>query len=653
MSIFVTYFSNSQLFLLIVGCLIHLFCIYSYSYKNNIKIALFLLLLGGIILRIMMIYSDDFLHPWDEQFHALIAKNITEKSLIPTLYHSTPLTFDPNSWTENHVWLHKQPLFLWQMALSLKLFGITTYAVRIPSLIMSIILILVIFRMGKLVVNENVGFLACFIYATNNYFLDFISGQYNTDHNDIAFLFYVTLSVWSFLEYQYSSKKKYIYLIGVFVGAAVLNKWLVGLLAYSGWGISLFYISEFKNKLIELKNIVISFLICVLIVLPWQIYAFLSFPELYLHELNYSTLHISEVIEEHSGSVWFHFEQTLNQYGYLAAYLLPIALWLLFFEIKNIRVRVALIVYVIIVFTFFTIAKTKMPAFCIVVSSILFLALGNFVHRSYTLVTKKISSKYSSSIMFLGLILIFFFNINIEKIQSHHTSQGSDKIAWYRNLVSTSATLAKSINNKFQNQKTIVFNCSIEEYIQIMFYSNCLAYKRIPTNEEINLLKNQGYKIVYLRTFSDVPDFINNDSNIIFINNIGKKEIDNFSATLIWDNKYLCSDGFINNELFFNRKVAGKWEKFKVFTFEDNLAVISCYNNLFLSCRIDGKKDIISNKTGIGTWEIFKIIMLDDDFVAFKASNGKYWSVNPKTLQVFATADEIGENERFKIQKIN
>jgi hypothetical protein len=57
---------------------------------------------------------------------------------------------------------------------------------------------------------------------------ELIAGRQALDHNDFSFLTYISLSVWSFIEYQHSGKKIWIFLIGLFSGMAILCKWLVG-----------------------------------------------------------------------------------------------------------------------------------------------------------------------------------------------------------------------------------------------------------------------------------------------------------------------------------------------------------------------------------------------------------------------------------------
>ena len=73
------------------------------------------------------------LHLWDEQFHALVAKNLMADPLTPTLYRRPAIDYDFADWTKNHIWLHKPPLALWAMAASMRAFGVDAVAMRLPS----------------------------------------------------------------------------------------------------------------------------------------------------------------------------------------------------------------------------------------------------------------------------------------------------------------------------------------------------------------------------------------------------------------------------------------------------------------------------------------------------------------------------------------
>ena len=64
---------------------------------------------------------DEFLHAWDERYHALVALHLTRHPEQPTLYEHA---FIPSTqWGLTHLWVHKPPLATYLIALSLALFG--------------------------------------------------------------------------------------------------------------------------------------------------------------------------------------------------------------------------------------------------------------------------------------------------------------------------------------------------------------------------------------------------------------------------------------------------------------------------------------------------------------------------------------------------
>lgn len=154
---------------------------------------------------------------------------------MPTLYDDPIVNMPYDRWDKFHIWLHKQPLFLWQIALSFKLFGISEFSLRLPSVIFGCILVFASYRVGKILVNERTGFLMSILIISSLYNIELIAGQRMLDHNDVSFMVYVSLSIWSLVEYYISKNKIWIYAIGLFSGCAILCKWLVGLLVYFGW----------------------------------------------------------------------------------------------------------------------------------------------------------------------------------------------------------------------------------------------------------------------------------------------------------------------------------------------------------------------------------------------------------------------------------
>ena len=99
------------------------------------------IMLAGLALRLVALDRDG-LEPFDEAYHAVVARNLAEDPLRPLLYRDPALPYDPHSWTGGHVWLHKPPLSLWLMAGAIRGFGPTPRVVRIPSLVIGTVVVL-------------------------------------------------------------------------------------------------------------------------------------------------------------------------------------------------------------------------------------------------------------------------------------------------------------------------------------------------------------------------------------------------------------------------------------------------------------------------------------------------------------------------------
>ena len=105
------------------------------------------------------------------------------------LYVNPVLDYDYKLWCCNHIWLNKQPLFLWQMALSMKVFGINEFGLRFPSALLGAIQVLLVYRIGSIALSRRVGYIAAFLFALNHFNLELTSGSFGRDHNDLVFAF--------------------------------------------------------------------------------------------------------------------------------------------------------------------------------------------------------------------------------------------------------------------------------------------------------------------------------------------------------------------------------------------------------------------------------------------------------------------------------
>ena len=147
----------------VIFCLIGYSLSWQYVLKEKFFAGILILLLCGLLQRIY-VSTDFFLHLWDERFHALVSKNLIHHLLKPTLYENPVLPSPANSWTAGHIWLHKQPLPLWIMAISMKLFGVNEIALRTPSVVASTAGIGITYLTGKYFFNRKVAFVAAFLF---------------------------------------------------------------------------------------------------------------------------------------------------------------------------------------------------------------------------------------------------------------------------------------------------------------------------------------------------------------------------------------------------------------------------------------------------------------------------------------------------------
>lgn len=514
------YFTDKQFIPLVISVIILIISIVIF-HCNKKNEALFFLFLGSVGLGFFIANLDNFLILWDEQYHALVAKNLLKNPLKPTLYLNPLLDYDYKNWTANHIWLHKQPLFLWQIAISLKIFGINELAVRMPSILLHAIIALFIFRIGKISYNAAVGFYGALFFSVAYYPLELIAGKYSTDHNDIAFLFYFTGSFWAWFEYQNSKKKYWLIIIGIFSGCAVLVKWLAGLLIYLAWTISA-GVTNYKNWL-RLKSflpILFAFGISLLIFIPWQLYIFNQYPLEASYEFHLNSEHYFRTIENHGGDIWFHFKAIKNIYasGDAVPFLLLAGLFIFFKKATEKIYSAAILSAIIITYGFYSFASTKMISYCLIVSPFGFLAIGSLTDETITLLKSKIRHrKFELFFRPVAVTGICFFLINISKIQHYHTN-------WKPEDNGNRALELKQMNfiNKLSafstDESYAIFNADIKEngHIPVMFYTNFIAYDFIPDKKQVETIKNQSFKIAILHSDS-LPDFILEDKDIIKI----------------------------------------------------------------------------------------------------------------------------------------
>ncbi|MCH2045000.1 MAG: glycosyltransferase family 39 protein [Saprospiraceae bacterium] len=508
---FKTYFDNTQLLCLVFGLFALLFSIICHIQKRD-RWALVGLALAAFGVFSFGALLDPFINLWDERFHALVAKSMTENPIKPMLYADPVIDIDYNRWDRYHIWLHKQPLFLWQIALCFKLFGIHEYVLRLPNVLMGMGLILIAYRCAKLLVNREVAFLTSILVLSSSYYISLISGRQILEHNDFSFTFYISASIWAWIEYQISGKKKWVYWIGIFAGGAILCKWLVGLLVYFGWGIYKLQAKQFHPK--YYLDMIRALVITLLIALPWQIYGFWRFPEVAKMVYAHNLLHFSTALDGHRGDIWYHLDHIHRLYGRFATLLIVPSFMILYREIKHKKLFFPLVSMILVVYIFFSMAKTKMPSFTIVVSVIIFIAFATLFYRLLEELKNKLAKpKMFSAFLAVFLMVWVIWELNLEGLQKQHTTWKSDNHYTYR--LSHNRELFKRLELP---EQTVIFNVYGRHYVECMFYSPYTAYNHIPTEQQYQHLKKLKRPIAVLGPLpTEIPAYLQNDAEVIWL----------------------------------------------------------------------------------------------------------------------------------------
>lgn len=91
-----THFTEKDVWFFATAGLLLLISIFLFSTKKH-KAALLSLIAGAFVLRLWMAFIDPFLNQWDEEFHAMVARNMVDNFWHPMLYSKPLLRVDRKS----------------------------------------------------------------------------------------------------------------------------------------------------------------------------------------------------------------------------------------------------------------------------------------------------------------------------------------------------------------------------------------------------------------------------------------------------------------------------------------------------------------------------------------------------------------------------
>ncbi|WP_318568850.1 glycosyltransferase family 39 protein [Salinigranum marinum] len=220
--------------------------------------------------------GDVPLQTWDEGFYANLARHMIQDGywVVPHMYY----TIGFNDATLD-AWLRLPPLGVWLQALSMLVFGINEFAVRLPSAAASLLTGVVIYFIGRSSFSRRSGFFASLVYLTTPW----VHSGFNAGRDgglDALLVLFGTLFVYTAWLAVKRNDFRWFYPMGVFAGLAVLTK---------GFGAGVFLlvvlpIALFNQRVFVTKEFARSVGVTVLLILPWPIYIYSQYGEIFIRE---------------------------------------------------------------------------------------------------------------------------------------------------------------------------------------------------------------------------------------------------------------------------------------------------------------------------------------------------------------------------------
>ncbi len=269
-------------------------------------VLLFVVILSSGILKLCHL-GHRSLGSIDECCHALVAKNLLKHPFKPTLVDVPYLPTQAFDWGGTHVWLHKPILGLWQISISYWLFGVNTWALRFPSVVLSTAAVWLTYLIGKKLLSRPVGLIAATIQAFSPFLMSLIHGYQFSDAIDISLLFWTELSIYFLVRAMSTGRWQDVCLAGFGQGGAFLSKSYLALivtgLAVTMWIAPALGMGKRADTHIRGKQVLGLTAVFIVTITPWTLWTAMHFPVAFQHEHLYTWLHLTTDIEKW-GAPW-------------------------------------------------------------------------------------------------------------------------------------------------------------------------------------------------------------------------------------------------------------------------------------------------------------------------------------------------------------
>lgn len=359
-----------------------------------------------VILSLVLIFSGlsvNHLIPYDEAIYAKISKNMIETG-----------NYLLQNWIPGKVWFEKPPLYMWMMASMMKIFGVGSFAAKVPSAFFGFSLVLLVYFFSKKLFGRFAGFFSAFALLTTVQFLYYS----RMAMLDVTAAFFITLALALYYLAKQNSKNIYFILSGLAIGLAVMVKGVVGFLPLP---VILFYElylmvsgqQRISPKLFK-DYFMLLFFSC-LVFLPWHLEMYKKFGSAFVN--NYILYHVwdraTTAIEDKGRPFfWYLIVMKVSMRLWFIALIAAFPLSL-FRSFKKDNRFVFLSIWALVVFLFFSVAKSKLVWYIMPIYPVVAVMVGYLFSYLLTFGTRFVKTLntefYKISVIFIFVLASLFY----------------------------------------------------------------------------------------------------------------------------------------------------------------------------------------------------------------------------------------------------
>lgn len=464
-------------------------------------LVLFIILLCGFLLRYRAA-DHNYISQWDEAYHALVAKNLISHPLVPTLYDIPLREYDYRDWGNNHIWVHKPPMTLWLMSSAMAIGGVRETVFRLPSVLLGTFAIFLTFLIAKNLFGVMAGYFAAALHAVNPFFIRLISGTIPTDHVEVINAFFVEATFLVLIIAAKNRSLRLSILAGVLLGCGLLTKSLPAAIALAAAP----FFWRGKDHLVDFaKPLSLVLLVTAAVVLPWQIYAYHTWPQEVTWESQQVINRLFEALEGHEHPMHWYIQLIPRDYGGIFTYKWPALitlsvvmismLYALFCFIRRRDINLlTLLLWALVPYMVFSLAETKLGSYAGIAVPAVLIIIGYALASLVSYAKKAFSTKSSifsrtiSTLTITGLTLGYFMPLVVDRISADYSVSPWNTLYDYSVFRDDMLAIGRT------DGKKIILNVGDYKMIQAMFYTGSPAYSDVPSIQEVEVFIKKGYR---------------------------------------------------------------------------------------------------------------------------------------------------------------